>query len=209
MIYQILLYLPTTIIVICYITYIIGMLIFKNKNIGKEECSYIISDLLSKDRINIIKGRNKISYYDLKRKVIKLSPNDYDATNLWAITNGIKEVGISNNKSKFKEIISKILNNFFIFELLGLISILLNNITYTISDAKIGIIAMLIILVIHYLYTVMYQEVYLWIEENISKKIKNNILKNLLFRINIHKIINLSEFIILFRFFIILLNKSI
>ncbi|MBQ9854495.1 MAG: zinc metallopeptidase [Bacilli bacterium] len=209
MIYQILLYLPTTIIVICYITYIIGMLISKNKNIGKEECSYIISDLLSKDRINIIKGRNKISYYDLKRKVIKLSPNDYDATNLWAITNGIKEVGISNNKSKFKEIISKILNNFLIFELLGLISILLNNITYTISDAKIGIIAMLIILVIHYLYTVMYQEVYLWIEENISKKIKDNILKNLLFRINIHKIINLSEFIILFRFFIILLNKSI
>lgn len=207
MIYQILLYLPTTIIVICYITYIIGMLISKNKNIGKEECSYIISDLLSKDRINIIKGRNKISYYDLKRKVIKLSPNDYDATNLWAITNGIKEVGISNNKSKFKEIISKILNNFLIFELLGLISILLNNITYTISDAKIGIIAMLIILVIHYLYTVMYQEVYLWIEENISKKIKDNILKNLLFRINIHKIINLSEFIILFRFFIILLNK--
>lgn len=209
MIYQILLYLPTTIIVICYITYIIGMLISKNKNIGKEECSYIISDLLSKDRINIIKGRNKISYYDLKRKVIKLSPNDYDATNLWAITNGIKEVGISNNKSKFKEIISKILNNFLIFELLGLISILLNNITYTISDAKIGIIAMLIILIIHYLYTVMYQEVYLWIEENISKKIKDNIIKNLLFRINIHKIINLSEFIILFRFFIILLNKSI
>lgn len=209
MIYQILLYLPTTIIVICYITYIIGMIISKNKTISKEECSYIISDLLNKDRINIIKGRNKISYYDLKRKVIKLSPNDYDATNLWAITNGVKEVGISNNKSKFKEIVSKILNNFLIFEFLGLISILLNNITYTISDAKIGIIAMLIILVIHYLYTVMYQEVYLWIEENISKKIKDNILKNIIFRINIHKIINLSEFIILFRFFIILLNKSI
>lgn len=209
MIYQILFYFPTILILICYLVYVIVMFISKNKTLSNEECFSVVSDILSKDSINIIKTRNKVTYYDLKRKVLKISSTDYEATNIWSVTNGIKEVGISNYKSKFKDYTSKVLKSFLIFEFFGLISVLLNNITYTINDTKLGIIAIFIILILHYLYITMYQNIYLWAEENIDKKLKEKVLKSLLFRISIHKIINFGEFIILFRFMTILITKSI
>lgn len=107
------------------------------------------------NEINIIESKEiSSSRYNLKRKVIRLTTKNYYATDFFslAITSYLSGYSLLNmNKDKNITNFSKVFKNIDSFDKSSLLAIILSLFTNTITDAKLGVIALIIILFYQYL----------------------------------------------------------
>lgn len=156
MIKNILLLLSLIIILANYIQLLI--LYLNNKN--KKESNLTGFDLAKEissnyDEINIVEANNiTISKYNLRRNVLRLTPNSYNKTDLFtlaAISNLTGYSLLAMEKDQYLSNLSKIFKNIDNFNKSSLIALLISLFTNTITDAKLGIILLILILLYQYL----------------------------------------------------------
>ena len=121
------------------------------------------------------------------------------------------EAGVSaiDNKNKYLNIFRNIISNLKYLYILPIIAIFLNNITFSIGDARIAIIILIIFSIISYMLIEIKDEAYNWLCNNI-KKIKNINQENVLSFVSkivlIDKFIFFGELIMICRFILILFD---
>jgi len=208
-----LLYVATGFIIFSYIFYLILIFIGRMKKISDSTGFDVAKNVLDEyGRINIIEGNYSFSFYNLRRRVIKLSRNDYYGNNLSSMALSLFQAGISICENKFIDFFKKIFPTLKVIELFGVISLILNYISTSVSDAKIGIFIMGIIVVVRYFYIEILCNSYNFIldKKNKIKEIERNNMGKLLSFIDKIIICNrlqfIGELIILIRFVMILLN---
>lgn len=212
---DILMYISTGLILVSFVGYFL-LILLGNKKITNSNGFDITKDMISEyNSINVIESKNYFTIYNIKRKVIKLSTKCYYGNKLSDISLSLIEAGISivdNKKNKYIDLFRKIFNNLKMLYIFPIIAILINNVTYTISDAKVSIIFIILFSVISYILIDIKNEAGIWISDNISRikdiskenkdKIKNFINKLVL----LDKFILIGEFIMIIRFVGILLE---
>ena len=151
---NILLYISFGLILGSYIIYIL-MIVFNNKMITDSNGFDVTKDIISEyNSINVIESKNYFSIYNIKRKVIKLSTKCYYGNGISDISISLIEAGISildNNRNKYIDLFRKIFTNLKILYIFPLVSLIINSITYNISDAKISIVFTILFSVISYI----------------------------------------------------------
>ena len=107
------------------------------------------------DEINIVESKEiNISKYNLKRRVIRLTNNNYEGNNLFtlAITSCLSGYSLANiNKDKYIEILGKLLPSIDYLGKSTILSLIISIMTTNIGDAKIAIVLLIIILIYQYL----------------------------------------------------------
>ena len=211
-----LLYISSFIILFSYFSYFILIIIGRAKTVGKIIGFNIIKDLISNyESINIIESRGYFTFYNIKRRVIKLSTKCYYGNDLSSISISLIESGISvvdDNHNKYIDLFRNLFSNLKILYIFPILSLLINNLSFSINDAKVSIVMMFLFIFISYVVVDVKNTAYLWIIENFNK-IKNinkdNSLKIFKF-INIllllDKFIFFGEFLIICRLILILFN---
>ena len=211
-----LLYISSFIILFSYFSYFILIIIGRAKTVGKIIGFNIIKDLISNyESINIIESRGYFTFYNIKRRVIKLSTKCYYGNDLSSISISLIEAGISvvdDNHNKYIDLFRNLFSNLKILYIFPILSLLINNLSFSINDAKVSIVMMFLFIFISYVVVDVKNTAYLWIIENFNK-IKNinkdNSLKIFKF-INIllllDKFIFFGEFLIICRLILILFN---
>lgn len=188
-------------IIIPILYYGLSILINSHKKISDDTGFNITKDIISEyNTINIIENTGIISYYNLKRKIIKLSKNSYYGNNLSYISIALLSASISvidKNKNQYLTLIKKVVNNLKLIYLFPLITIIIPYITYTKLDAQFGLIIILLSTIILYIQNNILSESFIWINSNI-KKIKSLTKDNRKKVLNyLQKIINLNKYIFL------------
>ncbi len=217
MIEQVLFYSISGLVIFSYLLYLLIILFGRSKKISDDINGFDgVKDIIQEyERINIIEGNNNFTSYNIKRKVIKLAKNDYYGYDVSALSLGMIQAGISvndNNKNKFINGCRKIIPSLRLLDLLGLISLIINYISVTINDAKIGIVILVIVMIIHYLYFGILCSSLEFIDKNIKKikNIKKDSKEKIINFINrymlCHKIQVMAEVIIVIRFVMIILE---
>lgn len=202
---EILKYISSGLIIISLICYLLNILINKSKKISDDDGFNITKDIIQEyDMINIIENTGVISYYNLRRGVIKLSSKSYYGSDLSHISIGLMEAGVSvidKKGNKFINIFKKIVSNLKILYIFSIITVIVNFITYTKGDAKIGLILVIISTLVIYMINGILINANDWVCNNI-KKVKSvdndgkdkiiNYLNNI---VSLNKIIFLGELI--------------
>ena len=169
---NLLLYISTGLIIVPFIYYGI-MILINNKKISNDTGFNITKDILSKyDSINIIENTGKMTYYNIKRGVIKLNHNCYNNSDLSRVSISLLEAGISGidkEKNKYINFFKNIFNNLKILYIFPFIALFFNNISYTIPDAKLCIIITIICSIFTYIYASILTEATNWVSKNIKK----------------------------------------
>ena len=94
---NLLLYVSNILIIVAFLIYGMFILINKKKIATKSNGFNVTKDMLSKyDRINIIENKGYFTYYNIKRKVIKLSSSRYYGKGISDIVISLLEAGISS-----------------------------------------------------------------------------------------------------------------
>ena len=154
--------------------------------------------------INIIENTGIISYYNLRRGVIKLSSKSYYGSDLSHIGIGLMEAGVSvidKKGNKFINIFKNIVSNLKILYIFPIITVIVNFITYTKGDAKIGLILVIISTLVIYMINGILINANDWVCNNIKKVKsvdndgKDKIISYLNNIVNLNKIIFLGELI--------------
>ena len=213
---EILKYISNGLIIISFLIYLILVLINKKKIITKSIGFNITKDILQEyNSINIVENKSYFTFYNLKRKVIKISSKCYYGSSISDISIPLIETGISaidDYKNKTINILRNVISNLKILYLLPLIAIIINDITYNINDAKVSIAIISLFIVVNYLFINIINEAFVWVDKNI-KKIdsinKNNQIIILKFINNIlvlNKVIFISELLMIIRFVAIILK---
>ena len=210
---EILIYTSTGIIIFSFICYFL-IIIFGNKKVTDSDGFDITKDIISEyNSINVIESKNYLTVYNIKRKVIKLSTKCYYGNTISDISLALIEAGISvvdNNKNKYINLFRNMFSNLKILYIFPLITIFINNATYTLNDAKISLLFVGLFSFINYILYGIKNNACLWINDNISKikEInKDNRDKIIKFINNIllfDKLILFGEMLMLFRFILIL-----
>lgn len=215
---NILLYISNGLIIISFFCY--GLLFFfKNKKISEENGFDITKDIISQyDSINVIENTGNMTYYNLQREVIKLSHKCYYGSGLNTIALSLFEAGISSidkQNNKYIKLFKKIISNLKMLYLFPIITMIVNALSYTVMDAKIGIIIIAVASIITYIYISILTEANEWV----SKKIKNiktiskkNLLEIVKYNnniINFNKIMFIGELIGIIRMIAIIINFKI
>lgn len=143
------------IIIISYTKIILIYLTTKNKRIETLTGFDLAKEITSNyDEINIIESKKiTISKYNLKRRVIRLTPQNYQSNNIYtlAISTCLSGYSLANiNKDKYLQMISNILPNIDYLNKSSLLTLVISLFTNTIGDAKIGIFLLGIILIYQY-----------------------------------------------------------
>ncbi len=106
------------------------------------------------DEINIVESKEVVwSQYNLRRKVIRLTPKNYGASDIFSLSLSACLSGISLAniyKDKYLAFFSKIFSNIDCIGKSSILAILISLFTGTIGDAKIGIVLLGIVLVYQY-----------------------------------------------------------
>ena len=212
---NLLLYISTGLIIIPIIYYGI-MILINNKKVSNDTGFNITKDILSQyDSINIIENTGKMTYYNIKRGVIKLNHNCYYKNDLSRVSISLLEAGISGvdkEKNKYINFFKNIFNNLKIIYLFPLIALFFNNIAYTIPDAKLCIVITIICSIFTYLYVSILTEANNWVSKNINKIksiTKENSKKIINYQNSIIKLNNLTflgELVIIIRMVAIILS---
>lgn len=214
---NILLYFSIGLIVFSFICYFL-MILFGNKKITDSNGFDITKDMISEyNAINVIESKNYFSVYNIKRKVIKLSTKCYYGNNLSDISLSLIEAGISivdNEKNKYIDLFRRVFNNLKILYIFPIIAIFINNATYSVSDAKVSIVFIILFGIISYMLYCIKSNACLCINDNI-KKVKEINKDNRVMIINfinrilwLDKFIFLAELIMIIRCVLIILNIS-
>ena len=206
----ILLYVSSFIILFSFILYFI--LIF----LGKKEISNvpgldITSEMLNDfSGINVLLSKGRFTYYDIKRKVIKLNNNCYYGKNLDDIAISLIEAGIFVNHKRGNKIIeffSKFIPTLKLLYILPIIAVLINFMTFNPTDSMLSLLFLFVFVVIAYILI----DIKTWVlnfyskKSSINKKIINFI-KSVLY---LDWFILIGELVMIFRFIFIILNINI
>ena len=211
-----LLYISSFIILFSYFAYIILIIIGRAKTVGKINGFNIIKDLISNyECINIIESKGYFTFYNIKRRVIKLSTKCYYGNDLSSISISLIEAGISvvdDNHNKYIDIFRNLFSNLKILYIFPILALLINNLSFSINDAKVSIVLMFLFIFISYIVVDVKNTAHVWIIENFNK-IKNinkdnslKIFKFLNIVIWLDKFIFFGEFLIICRLILILFN---
>ena len=172
MIKNILLIIPLIITVFTYLRILILKISNKNNHIEKYSSFDLSKELTSNyDEINIIESKEiYLSKYNLKRRVIKLTPKTYNATDYYnlsisGILSGYSLINI--NKDKYLRTLSYIFKNINYLTKSIILSLIISIFTNTIGDAKFSLILLSIITIYEYFLV------------NINESAKNNIKEEL------------------------------
>ena len=213
---NILLYVSNGLILISLFFYLILILISKNKKITNETGFDITKNIISEfDRINIIASNGKITYYNPKRKVIRLNNNCYYGNDVSSIAVSLVEAGISvidDGKNKIINFFKIFFSNIKMVYLFSLVAIVVNIVSSTSTDAKVSLVIMTILIIFIYLYISILNASYNWIYQNINKikllNKKNNlkVMQYINYIIIINKGIFLGELLIVIRMVAIILD---
>ena len=213
---ELLLYITNGLIIFSYLFYFLMLIINNKKNISDCTGFDISKDMISEyNSINIIENKGYFTVYNIRRKVIKLATNCYYGTSISSISTSLIESGISvidNNKNKFINLFRKIFPNLKLIYIFPILSVVINSLSYNISDAKSSMIFIILFSIISYMYTNIKDEVVLWINNNMSniKSInKEDSFKIISFikKINLlDKIIFISQLLMIVRFVAIILE---
>lgn len=213
---NILLYVSSGLILCSYFVYFIMIIIGKIKIVSKSGAFDVTKDVISKyGSINVIERKGYITVYNIKRKVIKLATKCYYGNDLTSVSISLIEAGISvvdDEHNKYIDIFRNIFSNLKILYVFPIVALLINNLSFSISDAQVSIVFMVLFIFISYIIIDIKRMAYVWIVDNL-KKIKdisrNNYLKIVNF-INtviwLDKAIFLGEFLIIVRLILILLK---
>lgn len=211
-----LMYISNILIIISFISYFIMIFVGRNVKVTNSNGFDVTKDIISEyNSINVIESKNYFSVYNIKRKVIKLSNMCYYGNKLSDISLSLIEAGISvidNKKNTYIEMFRKAFSNLKVLYLLPLVGILINNVTYNVSDVRVSIIFIIIFIFIAYMLIDIKSQVSVWICESLDKIkdiSKDNCLKIKKF-INkmmwLDKFIFFGELIMIIRFVAILLE---
>ena len=163
-------------IVIPFIYYFFNIIINNKKKISEDDGFNITKDIIQEyDMINIIENTGIVSYYNLRRGVIKLSSKCYYGNDLGYICIGLMEASLSvidKKGNKYINIFKKIINNLKILYIFPLITVIVNFITYTKGDARIGLVIVLISTIMVYIVNNIVMEASRWVCDNINN-VKN------------------------------------
>ena len=202
---EILKYISSGLIIIPFICYLLNILINKGKKISDDDGFNITKDIIQEyDMINIIEEKGIDSNYNLKRGVIKLSSKCYYGNDLSHICIGLMEAGISvidRKGNKYINIFKKIVSNLKILYIFPIVTVIINLITYTKGDAKIGLILVIISTLVIYMINSIVMDANDWICNNIKKVKsvdndgKDKIISYLNNIVSLNKIIFLGELI--------------
>lgn len=137
--------------IICYLIIIISKLTSKNN--AKEKASETVIRLTSDDNsLHLVENKNALfNKYQIKRKIIKLTPKSYISTSYFDISIAYLFSGYSKLNNKKLDLIGKIVPYFYYISFTPILSIIISFIVKTSMDAKIGIIFLLIIALYQYL----------------------------------------------------------
>lgn len=213
---NILLYVSNGLILISLFFYLLLILINKNRKITNETGFDITKNITSEfDRINIIASNGKITYYNTKRKVIRLNNNCYYGNDVSSIAVSLVEAGISvidDGKNKIINFFKIFFSNIKMVYLFSLVAIVVNIVSSTSTDAKVSLVIMTILIIFIYLYISILNDSYNWIYQNINKikllNKKNNlkVMQYINYIIIINKGIFLGELLIVIRMVAIILD---
>lgn len=213
---NILLYVSNGLILISLFFYLLLILINKNRKITNETGFDITKNITSEfDRINIIASNGKITYYNPKRKVIRLNNNCYYGNDVSSIAVSLVEAGISvidDGKNKIINFFKIFFSNIKMVYLFSLVAIVVNIVSSTSTDAKVSLVIMTILIIFIYLYISILNASYNWIYQNINKikllNKKNNlkVMQYINYIIIINKGIFLGELLIVIRMVAIILD---
>ena len=213
---EILMYVSNGLIIISFLLYLILMLINRKNIIEGKDGFNVTKDILHEyDSINIIENAGYFTIYNIKRRVIKIASRCYYGNNISDIAIPLIEAGISgidNGKNKVINFFRKIIPNLKCLYVLPLLAISINSITYNISDAKIGLVFLVIFSFICYYLININTEVLMWVDERIKKlrDINQNNKMKIINYINniliINKILFIGQLVMIIRFVAIILQ---
>lgn len=213
---EILLYVSSGGIIFAFLAYFIIIILNQHNQITKTDGFNITKDILHEyDSINIIENKGYFTIYNIKRRVVRLTSKNYYGKSVSDIAISLIEAGISaidNYKNKYINLFRNVLPNLKCLYLLPILSILINHVTYNISDAKVSIGLIGLFAIINYLFITIKAEATDWIATNL-KKIKDinkedgaKVL-NFINKVNIFdKIIFISQLIMIIRCVAIILD---
>ncbi|MBQ2873094.1 MAG: zinc metallopeptidase [Bacilli bacterium] len=213
---NILLYVSNIFILLSFIIYFIMIIINRGNKVTNSNGFDITKDIISEyNSINIIESKGYFTFYNIKRKVIKLDTKTYYGNDLSSIVIALISAGISivhNSKNKYIEFFRKIFSNIKILYIFPLIAILINYSTYNISDAKVSIIFLIFFSIISYILINIKNQAFMWTIDNInkikdiSKSNSDKIVKFIDKIIWLDKFIFFGELIMIIRYVLILLE---
>jgi Zn-dependent membrane protease YugP len=149
-----LLYVSSFVIFFSFLLYLL-MIIFGNKKVSDEACfGVLLDELFNYDGIKIVLSKGKISYYDLKRKVIKLTEKCYYGNSVSSFSVMLTELGYfvsDKNNNKFVKICSKILPMIKMLYILPFISIFLSFSIFSYPDSVVGALCIVLFISITFL----------------------------------------------------------
>lgn len=206
----VLLYISSFIILFSFIIYLFLILLGK-KEISNVPGLDITSEMLNDfSGINVILNKGRFTYYDIKRKVIKLNNNCYYGKNLDDISISLIEAGIFVNHrrgNKIIELFRKFIPTLKLLYLLPIIAVLINFMTFNPADSMLSLLFLFVFVVIAYILI----DIKTWVlnfyskKSSINKKIINFI-KSVLY---LDWLILIGELVMIFRFIFIILNINI
>ena len=151
---DILFYLSCLLIGGSYILYFLFVLLGNKTKISNSNGFDLSKDMISEyNSINIIESTGKFTFYNIKRRVIKLSSKCYYGYDLISISLSLIESGISiidSKKNKYIDLFRKVFSNLKILYIFPILALLINNVTYMISDVKVSMLFIVIFTVISY-----------------------------------------------------------
>lgn len=206
----ILLYVSSFIILFSFIIYLF-LIFLSKKEISNVPGLDITSEMLNDfSGINVVLNKGKFTYYDIKRKVIKLNSNCYYGKNLDDIAISLIEAGFFVNHRRGNKIIDlfrKVIPTLKLLYILPIIAILINFLTYNSFDSVISLMFLLVFAVVGYILI----DIKTWVLDFYSKKssLNKKIVEFIRYVLYLDWLILIGELVMIFRFIFILLNINI
>lgn len=208
---NVLLYLSTGLIIFVFIFYMLLVLFSKNNDLDNTGFDISNELLSSYDGIKIIFSKGLFSYYDIKRKIIKLNQKCYYGKSISDISISLIETGsfISDSKgNKFIELCRKIIPSLKILYILPIVSVFISCSTYSINDSKLSMFIILLFVILHFSIINLKKETQdLILEQKIE--LKNKIMSFVKLLISLDYLILFGYILMMFRFVMIIFNINI
>ena len=191
------------------------LLLLNNKSTNSDGFN-TTKDLLEEyDSINIVENRGMMTFYNIKRGVIKISSKYYYGNTISSLSIPLMEAGISivdSKKNKFISFMKNIIPNLKWLYFLPVLAIVLNITFYNSSDAKIGILLLCTFSCVTYFLIGIKSEAIELVDsklkknKSINKDDKSKIIKFLNRIILFDKLIFVGELLMIIRFVAVILE---
>ena len=197
--------------ILCSFVLYLVLIFWGKKEISKVPGLDITSEMLNDfSGINILLSKGKFTYYDIKRKVIKLNSNCYYGKNLDDISISLIEAGVFVNHKRGNKIIeffSKFIPTLKILYILPIIAVLMNFMSFNSTDSMLSLLFLLFFAVAAYVLI----DIKTWVLDFYSKKssLNKKIIDFIRFVLYLDWFILIGELIMIFRLIFIILNINI